>query len=444
MTILIKILQFLLSLSILVIIHEFGHFIFAKLFKTRVEKFYLFFDPWFSLFKFRKGETEYGVGWLPLGGYVKISGMIDESMDKEQMKLPAQPYEFRSKPTWQRLLIMIGGVLFNFILAMLIYVLVLFGWGETYLPTSSVKFGIVTDSVGMAMGLQNGDKILSVDNQYVDNFFQITTDIVLNDRKTIQVERNGETVNIEIPETYVPQMLKGKGVIEPRTPFGPFEIATFGKESPARTAGVKEGDELIAVDSINFTYFDEFQRYLKENRNRTLLLTLKRENEEINIPVQPTSNGLIGVGRSSTALSQLFELKTLKYGFFESIPAGLQKGFKTIADYLKQFRLLFSKDTKAYESLGGFITIGNIFPGVWDWQQFWNLTAFLSIILAIMNILPIPALDGGHVLFLLFEVITGRKPSDKFLEYAQIAGMVILFSLLILANGNDILRLIRQ
>jgi regulator of sigma E protease len=444
MTILIKILQFLLSLSILVIIHEFGHFVFAKLFKTRVEKFYLFFDPWFSLFKFKKGETEYGIGWLPLGGYVKIAGMIDESMDKEQMKQPAQPYEFRSKSSGQRLLIMTGGVLFNFILAMLIYVLVLYAWGETYLPTSNVKYGIVTDSVGMAMGLKNGDKILSVDNQYIDNFYQIPTDIVLNRRKSIQVERDGEKLNIPIPEAYVPQMLKGKGRIEPRTPFGPFVIESFGKESPAKNAGVKEGDEVIAIDSTRFEFFDEFQNYLKQNKNRQVLLTIDRKGEKVNLPVQPNPEGLLGVLRSSAPLANLFELKTIHYGFFESIPAGIKKGFRTIADYLKQFKLIFSKHTKAYESLGGFITIGNIFPGVWDWQAFWSLTAFLSIILAVMNILPIPALDGGHVMFLLYEVITGRKPSDKFLEYAQIAGMVILLSLLVLANGNDILRLLRK
>lgn len=444
MTILIKILQFLLSLSILVIIHEFGHFVFAKLFKTRVEKFYLFFDPWFSLFKFKRGETEYGVGWLPLGGYVKISGMIDESVDMEQMKQPPQPYEFRSKPSWQRLLIMIGGVLFNFILAMLIYVFILFGWGETYLPVSSVNYGIATDSVGHAMGLQNGDKILSVDNQYIDNFYQVTTDIVLNDRKSIQVERDGEKLNIDIPQFYVPNMLKGRGKIEPRIPFGPFVMASFAKESPAKEAGVKEGDELIAVDSINFTFYDEFQNYLLENKERTVLLTLKRQEDTLSIPAKPTSAGLLGVMRTGVAMSQIFELKTIRYGFLESIPAGLQKGFKTMGDYLKQFRLLFSKETKAYESLGGFITIGNIFPGTWDWLAFWNLTAFLSIILAIMNILPIPALDGGHVLFLLFEVVTGRKPSDKFLEYAQVAGMIILLALLVLANGNDIIRLLRR
>jgi len=443
MTILIKILQFVLSLSILVIIHELGHFTLAKLFKTRVEKFYLFFDPWFALFKFKKGETEYGIGWLPLGGYVKISGMIDESMDKEQMKQPPQPYEFRSKTSFQRLLIMTGGVVFNFILAMLIYVLVLFAWGETYLPTSSVKYGIETDSVGLAIGLRNGDKILTIDNQHIEKFFEITSDIVLNDRKTIQVDRNGEIINIDIPREYIPKMLKGKGQIDPRIPFGPFVVASYGKESPGKEAGVKIGDELIGLDSIVFIHYDEFQKYLAENKDHPVLLNLLRKGEVINISVMPTEAGLIGINRS-VSIDQIFELKTIKYGFFESVPAGINKGFKTIADYLKQFKLLFSKDTKAYESLGGFITIGNIFPGEWDWHSFWNLTAFLSIILAVMNILPIPALDGGHVMFLLYEVVTGRKPSDKFLEYAQIAGMVLLLALLLFANGNDILRLIKN
>ncbi len=441
MTILIKILQFILSLSILVIIHEFGHFVLAKFFKTRVEKFYLFFDPWFSIFKLKKGETEYGVGWLPLGGYVKISGMIDESMDREQMKLPPQPWEFRSKTSWQRLLIMTGGVLFNFVSAMLIYVLVLYTWGETYLPTSSVKYGIVTDSTGQSIGLRNGDKILSIDNQYIENFMKITPDIVLNDRKTIQVDRNGQVLNIDIPREYVTKLLKGKGQIDARVPFGPFVVTDFAKESPAKEAGVRSGDELKGLDGNVFTYYDEFQKYLAENKGRTITLNILRDGSQVEIGVTPTSSGMLGVVRN---VGQVFDLKTLKYGFFESVPAGIQKGFRTIADYLKQFRLIFSSQTKGYESLGGFITIGSIFPGVWDWQSFWNLTAFLSIILAIMNILPIPALDGGHVMFLLFEVITGRKPSDKFLEYAQITGMVILFALLIYANGNDIIRLLRK
>ena len=444
MTILIKILQFVMSLSILVVIHELGHFTLAKIFKTRVEKFYLFFDPWFSLFKYKRGETEYGIGWLPLGGYVKISGMIDESMDKEQMKLPPQPYEFRSKTSWQRLLIMTGGVIFNFISAMLIFIFVLFAWGETYLPTSNVKYGIVTDSVGYAIGLRNGDKILSVDNHKVENFHEIPLDIVLNNRKTIQVERDGVVRNIEIPKEYVPKMLKGKGQIDSRVPFGPFVIESFGKKSAARTAGVLINDQLIGIDDKKFTYYDEFQKYLFDNKEHPVILNLLRKGENLNISVTPDTLGALGIGWSAVSLSQIFELKTIRYGLLQSVPAGIDKGIKTITDYLKQFKLIFSKHAKGYESLGGFITIGSIFPGVWDWQTFWNLTAFLSIILAVMNILPIPALDGGHVLFLLFEVVTGKKPSDKFLEYAQIAGMILLLALLLYANGNDVLRLIRK
>jgi regulator of sigma E protease len=442
MTVLIKILQFILSLSILVIIHELGHFMMAKIFKARVEKFYLFFDAWFSLFKYKKGETEYGIGWLPLGGYVKISGMVDESMDTEQLKQPPQPWEFRSKKAWQRLLIMTGGVLFNFILAMLIYVSVLFLWGETYLPTSNVKYGIVTDSIGHSIGLQNGDKILSIDNQYVESFYEINDDIILNNRKSIQVERDGKKIDIAIPAEYIPKRLKGHGLIDARTPYS-FEFLKYAKESPAEAAGTKIGDKIVSVDSITFTYYDEFQDYLSAKRGQTVALTILRNDENLTIPVTLGDDGKLGA-YPNRAMTMFFEMKTLEYGFFQSIPAGIAKGFRMIGDYLKQFRLIFSKHSKAYESLGGFITIGSIFPGEWDWQSFWNLTAFLSIILAVMNILPIPALDGGHVMFLLFEVVTGRKPSDKFLEYAQITGMVILLALLIFANGNDVVRLIRK
>lgn len=443
MTVLIKILQFLLSLSIIVIVHEFGHFLFAKLFKTRVEKFYLFFDPWFSFFKKKIGETEYGIGWLPLGGYVKISGMIDESMDKEQMKQPPQPWEFRSKPAGQRLLIMTAGVIFNFISALIIYVGVLYAWGETYLPTANVKYGIVTDSAGYSIGLRNGDMIVSVDNVKIENFNEIAADIILNDRETIQVERNGEIISLPIPVEFIARMLKGEGRLEPRTPFRPYVVSGFAKESPAKLAGVVEGDELTGIDGNDFQWFDEFQAYLSRNRDKEVTVNAIRDGNRVDIPVVLTENGTLGVGSSRT-YAQIFELKTVNYGFLASIPAGITKGFKTIGDYVKQFRVIFSKHTKAYESLGGFITIGSIFPGVWDWQSFWNLTALLSIILAVMNILPIPALDGGHVMFLLYEVITGRKPSDKFLEYAQITGMLILLGLLILANGNDIMRLIRN
>lgn len=439
MIVLVKAAQLILALSILVIIHELGHFIFARLFKTRIEKFYLFFDPWFSLFKFKKGDTEYGIGWVPLGGYVKISGMIDESMDKEQMKQPPQPYEFRSKPSWQRLLIMVGGVLFNLLLAVLIYIGVLFMWGETYLATSDVKYGIVTDSLGYEMGLRNGDRILTVDNQYVENFYGIVSDIILNERSSIQAEREGEIIDIPIKNEYVPLMLKGQGRIDARVPFGPFVVTGFGKESPAQEAGLETGDEITAIDDNRFSWYDEFQDYLALNRGEEVDITVTRQGEQMNFAVKLTESGMLGVTRQ---VDQVFELTEHKYGFFESIPKGLEKGVNTVGDYLKQFRLIFSRETKGYESLGGFLTIGSIFPGVWDWHHFWNLTAFLSIILAIMNILPIPALDGGHVIFLLYEVITRRKPSDKFMEYAQITGMIIIFALLIYANGNDIVRFI--
>lgn len=441
MTVLIKIIQLLLALSILVIIHEFGHFLFARIFKTRVEKFFLFFDwPW-AIIKRKIGDTVYGIGMIPLGGYVKISGMIDESMDREQMKLPPQPYEFRSKPSWQRLLIMLGGVVFNFIFAMIIYVAVLSFWGETYLPAANVKYGILTDSTGYAMGLRNGDKILSVDGEPVDNFYSIIPDIILNDRKVITVDRQGETVDVPVGREFIPLLLKNTDVIDARIPFGPFVISEFAKESPARAAGLVEGDEVMALDSIRFEWYDEFQGYIAANRGKPLEVTVKRGEELIDFRVTASAEGILGIYREPT---DIFEFSTKHYNFFEAIPAGVAKGFKTTGDYLKQFKLIFSRETKGYESLGGFITIGSIFPGVWNWQSFWNLTAFLSLILAVMNILPIPALDGGHVMFLIYEVVTGRKPSDKFLEYAQITGMIILLALLIFANGNDILRLIRK
>ena len=442
MVVLVKITQLLLSLSILVILHELGHFILARIFKTRVEKFFLFFDPWFSIFKFKKGETEYGIGWLPLGGYVKISGMIDESMDKEQMKKPPQPYEFRSKPAWQRLLIMLGGVMVNFLLAIFIYVSVLYVWGEQYLPTENVKYGILVDSVGMKLGLQNGDKIISVDHQKIDNFYHIIPDILLNNRKTIQIERDGKLLEVEIPEEVIPALIKSKGMsIEPRMPFSPLFVTSFIKNSPAKEAGLKVGDEILGFDSIRFEYHDEYREKLAKLSDKEVTVNIKRGDELLDFPLRVTTEGLIGVIRD---LSGIFELRQINYGLLESIPAGIKKGVKTLKDYLKQFKLIFSPKTKAYESLGGFILIGSIFPGEWNWHAFWNITAFLSIILAIINILPIPALDGGHVMFLLYEVVSGRKPSDKFLEYAQMTGMILLLALLIFANGNDIIRLLTK
>lgn len=435
MVILIKAAQLILSLSILVIVHEFGHFLFAKLFKCRVEKFYLFFDPWFSLFKFKKGETEYGVGWLPLGGYVKISGMIDESMDKEQMKLPAEPHEFRAKPSWQRLLIMIGGVLFNLILAAIIYSAVLFTWGEEYLPTKNAKFGIAVSNTGKEMGLRNGDMIISIDGKEVEDFNKIIGTIVLNGAKSIEVIRNEQKTTIALNESMIPKILKDKYLIGLRIPYE-CKVAGFAKDSPARDAGLQIGDEIQSMNGAIFVYFDQFSDSLAQLKNQTIQITLLRKGVAQTVAVKLNKLGILGIQRENKA-SANFEFKTITYTFAESIPAGIAKGYHAVGNYLKQFKLLFAPETKAYESLGGFIAIGNIFPSIWDWKSFWNLTAFLSIILAVMNMLPIPALDGGHVLFLLFEMITGRKPSDKFLEYAQIVGMVILFSLLLYANGND-------
>ena len=441
MVILIKAAQLILSLSILVIIHEFGHFIFSKAFNCRVEKFYLFFDPWFSLFKFRKGETEYGVGWLPLGGYVKISGMIDESMDKEQMKLPAEPWEFRSKPSWQRLIIMIGGVLFNLILAVLLYSAVLFTWGDQYIPTKNVKYGIAVSETGKELGLRNGDKIISVDGKEIEDFNKIASSIVLNSAKSIEVLRNEEVVSIPVKNEIIPKLLKDRYLITLRIPYS-CKIVGFGKDSPARDSGMEIGDEIKSVNGAVFQFYDQFTDTLLASKGKTISILIKRGALEKSLDVKIKDTGILGIQREYN-IEGLFEFKTITYGLFESIPAGISKGYHAVGNYLKQFKLLFAPETKAYESLGGFIAIGNIFPGIWDWESFWNLTAFLSIILAVMNILPIPALDGGHVLFLLFEMITGRKPSDKFLEYAQIAGMIVLFSLLIYANGNDIWKLFK-
>ncbi|HAN00464.1 MAG TPA: RIP metalloprotease RseP [Marinilabiliales bacterium] len=437
MEITIRIAQLLLSLSILVIIHEMGHFFFAKLFKTRVEKFYLFFDPWFSLFKIKKGETEYGIGWLPLGGYVKIAGMIDESMDREQMKQPPKPDEFRSKTSGQRLLIMIGGVLFNLVLAVLIYASVLKVWGEEYLPVENMKYGIVCDSAALEIGLQNGDKLVSIDNHKLEKYTSVTAYILLNEAQTIQVERQGEIVEVTIPKELVPRLIKGETFINPRFPF---YIADFAKESAGREAGLEVGDRLIGLDTVQTPYFDQFKANIKNYKNKNVLITFVRGNDTLSRQVAIPESGLIG---AAPEFGKVFELRKIEYGFFEAIPAGIKKSIKVGQDYLKQFKLLFNPETKAYESVGGFISIGKIFPSVWDWESFWNLTGFLSIMLAILNILPIPALDGGHVMFVLYEIITRRKPSEKFLEYAQMVGFFILLALLILANGNDIIKLFK-
>jgi regulator of sigma E protease len=439
MVILIKIVQLLLSLSILVIFHEFGHFITARIFKARVEKFYLFFDPWFSLFKFKKGDTEYGVGWIPLGGYCKISGMIDESMDKEHLKQPPQPWEFRSKPAWQRLIIMLGGVTVNVILAIFIYIAILSVWGEQYLPTSEVKYGITANTMGKEIGLQNGDRILTVDKNEVEAFNDIPKQLALEQAKTIQIVRDGKNMDIHIPSGFVSRMsrYKPEDFISVRYPF---EAGKFVLGSVAEKAGMKLNDRIIGINDSLFPYFDDFRIAIQRYKNQKVDIRVVRGGDTIKLPLTIPSEGKIGVYHKD--LSAYFKLKEKSYNFFTAIPAGFSMTFDKTGDYLKSIKLLF-KQEKAYESVGGFISIGSLFPDTWNWLTFWSWTAFLSIMLAVINVLPIPALDGGHVMFLLYEIIFRRKPSDKFMEYAQITGMVILFGLLIFANLNDVVKLFR-
>ena len=438
MEVLTQVTQFILSLSILIVLHEMGHFVPAKLFKTRVEKFYLFFDPWFSLFKFKKGGTEYGIGWLPLGGSVKISGMIDESMDKEQMKLPPQDWEFRSKPAWQRLIIMLGGVTVNAILGMLIYAMVLFAWGEEYLPTQNATYGIAVDSLGIEMGLKNGDKILSVNNIEVPNFNKIQKVILLDETHSIQVEREGKKLDIPVTEDNIIKMIEGAGKSMLIAPRFPCIVDSLTPEDPAAKVGIKKGDKIISINGQPTRFHDEVTKVLRKNPYTVANIVLLRNNDTMIIRTPVNGNGNIGFFPKDP--SSFFKMDTIHYGFLAAFPAGIHKAHDTFDDYLKQMKVIFTVKG-AHKQIGGFMTIGKAYSTTWDWERFWGFTAFLSIVLAIMNVLPIPALDGGHVMFLLYEVITGRKPNEKLMEYAQYAGMLLLLALLLYANGNDIVRL---
>jgi regulator of sigma E protease len=437
MDVLIQASQFFLSLSILIILHEFGHFSAAKAFGMRVERFYLFFNPYFSLFKKKIGDTVYGIGWLPLGGYVKISGMVDESMDKEQMAQPPQPWEFRSKPAWQRLIVMIGGVVVNVILGVVIYWGILFYYGESYLPNANVKYGIMADSLAMELGLRNGDRILYLDGREVDNFNQIPVDIVLNEVKVITVERQGEVVEVKVPDDIMPKLMKARSLLSVRIPF---HVDRFAPGSVAKDAGFEKGDVIVGLNGETIPFFDEFKNALQAFKGETVEVGIMRDGQPMQIEVEVPESGLLGVYPVGD-LKEFFDVKEVKYGFFESFPKGMEKAYGTFSSYIQQMKLIFSPSAKGYESLGGFITIGSIFSTEWNWLQFWSITAFLSIVLAVMNILPIPALDGGHVVFLLYEMVTGRQLPDKVLEVAQYIGMILLFTLLIFANGNDIFKL---
>lgn len=436
MEIFIKAAQLILSLSILVVLHELGHFIPAKLFKTRVERFYLFFNPWFSLFKKKIGETEYGIGWLPVGGYVKIAGMIDESMDIEQLKQPPQDWEFRAKPIWQRFIIMVGGVTVNLLLGMAIYAMILFVWGREYLPLENVKYGVVCDSILLQHGFQDGDKILKVGNKKPEDLVEAGKLILIKGEREISIERNGEEKIIHLPQNIEQELLENrvKSLFEPRVLF---IIDTVLHGTPAAISGIQKGDKIIGINDLQTPFFNDFKKEIVKHKGEKIFVLVERNEEIRKIEIAVTAEGTIGVGNLLPL--KYFETKKHQYGFFESIPAGITYGVNTLTSYVQSMKLVFT--AAGAKQIGGFGSIGGLFSPVWDWESFWNLTALISIILAFMNILPIPALDGGHVVFLFYEMITKRKPHDKVLEYAQIAGMVILFSLLIYANGNDIARL---
>jgi regulator of sigma E protease len=443
MEIVIKLSQFLLSLSLLIILHELGHFIPAKIFKTRVEKFYLFFDVKYSLFKKKIGETEYGIGWLPLGGYVKISGMIDESMDKEQMALPPQPWEFRSKPAWQRLIIMLGGVTVNFILAFIIYIGMAFAYGDIYLNNSELKDGIaVTSAVGEELGLKTGDKIIAVDGEKITHFDEIPMKLLFS--KSALIIRDGAEQTINFPVDLIDKVLKGE-----KRPFigirEPFMVGKVSDSSANKALLIK--DIIQSINGVPTKYADQVVAFAKANKNTTVDAVVLRDEKQVPVKISIDKNGKLGIYAASVGIKSLeklglYKFSTQKYGFFESFPVGIEKGTSQLVGYGKQLKAIFNPDTGAYKGVGGFKAIFDIFPSTWSWEVFWNITALLSIMLGVMNLLPIPALDGGHVMFLLYEIISGRKPSDKFLENAQMVGFFLLITLLLFANGNDIYKAI--
>lgn len=448
-TFLIKALQLILSLSILVIIHEFGHFLFARIFKIKVEKFYLFFNPWFSLFKYKpkNSDTEYGIGWVPLGGYVKIAGMIDESMDKEQMAQPPQPWEFRSKPAWQRLLVMVGGVLFNFILAIIIFAMMLFVWGDTYIPLKNVKQGMYFSEAAQAGGFQEKDILISADGKEIAQgrgVLDMNSLMNFIDAKTVQVERNGQLVDVDLPDDFADNVINSR--------IAPFDfwlspvIDSIAPKTEASRLGLLKGDSIVALNSEPITSFNKLRSIisklsedLENDEIKPVEITFYRDTLKQTVTANIDTSGVVGITTKTIPFTKA-DLRTDKYSFFASFPAGITMGVNTLKAYVAQMRFVFSKE--GVKNLGGFGAIGNLFPPVWNWQLFWTMTAFLSIILAFMNILPIPALDGGHIMFLLYEVITRRQPSEKFMEYAQMTGMLFLLLLLVVANGNDLIRLI--
>ncbi len=446
-----KVIQMFAALSILIVLHEFGHFFFARLFKTRVEKFYMFFDflfPFsgllnFAIFKKKIGDTEYGIGWFPLGGYVKIAGMVDESMDTEAMKQPPQPWEYRSKKPYQRLFIMLGGIIVNTLLAMVIYMIVFSVYGEEYLPTKNAKYGIMVDSVGKAIGLHNGDMITAIDGKTEDRFDRIVTDIVLDEGKTIQLMRDGQPLTIDVKPGTVHSIITGQkgSFIAPRVPLVVDEVS---KGSQADSMGLKHGDSVIAVNNMPIKYYDEFDSIKKAQPGMPISLTVVRDGKQTSITGRVPQNKQLGFYPQGD-YSHFFTTEKIKYNPIQAVGKGVSFTYQQFGNYIRQFKMMFtSKEIKTSESLGGIITIGKIFPSEFDMQKFLMLTAFISIVLAFMNLLPIPGLDGGYVIFLLFEMITGKQVSEKVMEKATTVGLVLLLTLMVYANGLDIFRLFKH
>lgn len=432
----IQTIQLLLTLTLLVFVHELGHFMWAKIFGARVDKFYLFFNPFFSLFKFRKGETEYGIGWIPLGGYCKIAGMVDESMDTEALNSEPKPWEYRSKPLWQRMLIITGGVINNFIAAILIYAAISFTWGKTYLPLQNLEYGIYCDSTALSMGLQNGDKILQVDDKTPKTLADAFSMILLDDAQKVVVDRNGRTVEVAIPEGI------GKKIIaKPNsffmTEFIPFIIDSIMPGTPADKSSLRAGDKIVAIDSIPTPAFPDFLQTVQQFKGKAVQLTVVRHGYEEKIPITISEEGKIGAWTKPA--HEIFEVKTETFSVLQSIPEGIKMGANTLVFYIKQFKLVFTKEGS--KQVGSFVSMGKLYDETWNWRSFWSLAALFSVILAFMNILPIPGLDGGHLLFLLYELVARKKPSDSFLENAQMIGMALIFAIFFYALFLDFSRL---
>ena len=445
MVALIKALQVIVALSVLILIHELGHFTFSKLFGIRVDKFYLFFDAWgvklfstksawfIKLFpKAASWETEYGIGWLPLGGYCKIAGMVDESMDTEYLKSEPQPWEFRTKPAWQRLLVMAGGVLFNFILAIMVYAGILAKWGENYI--SNEGNAIYVNELAYDMGFRNGDQILMFDDYVPENFGMLQADLARQSVKKATVLRDGDTLNIYIDQNRIGEILQSPGMFDLAVPF---IVAEVSETSPNRALDIQAGDRIVNIAGTETEFLQDARPILMEHAGDTVATTLTRGTDSLALTVQVDTAGTIGVFLQRPAI------KTKEYTLLSAIPGGFAKTFETIGGYIKDLKLVFTPSTEAYKSVGSFIAIGQIFPSAWDWYSFLNILALLSIMLGVMNLLPIPALDGGHIVFTIYEMITGRKPSDKFLYVTQLIGMILVFGLMFLAFGNDIGRLLR-